>query len=141
MCLSTNDPIIKIAEKSIVVYKHVTKKSYTTCSSHTKGYVYKLFRKCPIIDLHLRYQYYPFITPLSSYSPRYRVYDGYHSFNEDNYMSNCVFIIPKGSKYIDGWFNDFSYELNRVSETIIYMGMKYLILTKFRVWIYKLING
>ncbi len=44
---------------------------------------------------------------------------GYHSYNR---FHHGLFIIPKGTKYIDGWFNDCKGIKNRVSSNIVYIG-------------------
>ena len=50
----------------------------------------------------------------------FTIYEGYHS-NVKNENCNALFIIPKGTKYTEGFNNDGTIK-NYVSETIIFIG-------------------
>lgn len=130
MCLTTKDPTIKIAEEDITVYKCLDKKKVKR-----KGFFNRLFNgKYRIAFEAMNHNHEYKIGKLNSpikikaVADRYdefSVEKGYHSFvDQDNprvSSINALFIIPKGTKYIKGWYNDDENILNYVSETIIFV--------------------
>ncbi len=128
MCLTTNDPTLKVAEQDITVYKRVNRykvqnnnrtlwekilgknKIITVVEAESHSFQYHIDEKCPTVELS------PFRT--FGDDDEFEVEAGYHSYVDMN-GCNSVFIIPKGTRYIDGWYNDSKSIANRVSETII----------------------
>ena len=123
MCMRTKDAIFKIAEKDIICYK----RGYPTViglgfSPIARGsFLYTLLNKTKIVKIDPCY---------NSYYKEYRIDEGYHSANTfvslNNFSRNGdigIFVIPKGTKYIDGFFDGNRYCPNRVSESLIFFGM------------------
>lgn len=109
MCLTSKKEFkFKIAEKDIICFKELFKDntSYFTDYEYIKGV------KNPIEDLVSIYDDFS----INAFS----IYEGYHS-NVKNENCNALFIIPKGTKYTEG-FNNNSKIKNYVSETIIFIG-------------------
>lgn len=119
MCLTTLNPEIKVADRDIKVYKELdfpsrnlttllfgTKKGKALYNSHT----YEKGELQPIERLYVDI----------GRSGKWTVHLGYHSDKEKQHRSNALFIIPKGTKYVQGWFNDDTDRENYVSETIIF---------------------
>lgn len=137
MCLTTNDPTKKIAEKNIPCYKH--------------GDVYLYGAFGPKFYPRFRYLKYKktgeeeIVPYMSVVNKGYYIVDiGYHSFNN---IESCkgaralgdetgLFIIPKKAEYIEGQWDDSLME-NRVSTHLIYLGRN----TKFNRWIGKIFYG
>ena len=136
MCLRADDKTIYIADKDIVCYKlgKISKlgKLFSPITRTTYGYT----RNVPTEPVELYFGGY--------YEDQ--VNEGYHSATSLKSLSDTrsaygtyelrdrkagVFIIPKGSKYIKGFFNNSIYP-NYVSESLIYIGPNNLI-TKFRL--------
>lgn len=112
MCLRTQDPTIRVTEDDILVYKTLR---YDNGDPESLAYnfVYKKFEACPteyLLPQELFYRSY------------YYVEKGYHSDVKQRKDSNALFVIPKGTKYIKGRFNDWPDRANYVSETIVYLG-------------------
>ena len=106
MCLtSPNEFKFKIAEKDIICFKTLERNNISTITE----YRYIKGIKNPIVDII-------FI----GYADGFRINEGYHS-NIENENCNALFIIPKGTKYTEG-FNNLSTIKNYVSETIIFIG-------------------
>lgn len=122
MCLTTKDPAIKIAEQDIKVYKHLEypkvkflKRLFNPSlaypySSVWSKYVYKKGETQPAVTLN----------PVQDNYEEFRVHQGYHSHATPE-KSNSLFIIPKGTKYIEGWNNGNEEIKNYVSETIVFV--------------------
>lgn len=122
MCLTTSDPEIKVAQEDILVYKELyyqrsgffsflfrTKKGWASLQTHheyVKGELQPPTELRPIKD---RYG-----------DSDYRVYQGYHSEALRVTGTNALFVIPKGTKYIEGFNNGARSRPNYVSETIIF---------------------
>jgi len=106
MCL-TNAFEIKTAEKNILVYKELD------------------------FDAYSPYQSYKYIKGLQKdnvkivVSKNQKVWEGYHTYNNEKdtlpYKLN-ICIIPKGVKYVDGFYNGELDNKNRVSENLYYVG-------------------
>lgn len=103
MCLRTKDPTIKVAQEDIKVYKWLT---------WPRNEFFKRLMFSPLRGYSAVVARYPYIRnvkqplveinpiPLLSYD-QHVVNEGYHSYiTKDN--ANAVFIIPKGTKYIEG---------------------------------------
>lgn len=112
MCLTVNTFEIKTAEKDIVVYKNLN-----NGESSMQRFTYKRFK-------------HNFNIPIKLESTRFgvpRVNQGYHSFltpqaySYNSESTNSVFIIPKGTQYVEGFYNTTSIP-NYVSSDIIYIG-------------------
>lgn len=133
MCLTTKDPTIKIAQEDIIVYKTLAKVELRRTD---RTWLQKLFgtnkyRIALMSEVYRTFEYkigelcpQQFLDPLPVYHvPNYPnaciVERGYHSDVDRLYTSNAIFIIPKGTKYIEGYFNDQPSRANYVSETII----------------------
>lgn len=130
MCLTTRDPEIKIATQDIIVYKELTvmkthkernwldklfgTKRYQTEHRSDRGYEYKIGKINPTVELLPRVMW------SSDEGDISEVEQGYHSDIEQQEDSNAIFVIPKGTKYIEGWYNDDTDRPNIVSETIIF---------------------
>lgn len=107
MCL-TNASEIKTAEKNILVYKELHSFGFAPFQSYkyTKG-----LQKNNVKIVVNKFQ---------------KVYEGYHSYNNEE--SVCpqrnlnICIIPKGVKYIEGFYNSQLDVKNRVSENLYYVG-------------------
>lgn len=128
MCLTTNDPTIKVAEQDITVYKllSVHNKRETgrnwfqilfglnryrkVFSATVNNFEYKIGEVNKTEELRVH----PMHAGLNE------VNCGYHSDAVPNGHSNAVFVIPKGTKYIAGWYNTTRDRANYVSETIIF---------------------
>ena len=106
MCL-TNASEIKTAEKNILVYKELNR----GVQSPYYDYVYTKGLQendVKIVESNLR-----------------KVWEGYHTYNNEKdtlpYKLN-ICIIPKGVKYVDGFYNGELDNKNRVSENLYYVG-------------------
>lgn len=124
MCLTTNDPAIKVATEDIVVYKllqyptkvgffkRLFKSSLTWPFSTVWGYhLYQPKIKQPIVKMGIE----------EGSDDEWTVHEGYHSYvSPRNCNAKCI--IPKGAQYIEGWNNDNKLLKNYVSETIVYVG-------------------
>lgn len=130
MCLTTNTPEILVAQEDITVYKYL----FTTRVKYRQTGIMRLFRKWKTVQeirTHNRQYAYKVgeIQPLVEIVPiewagNWEVKQGYHSdvtFNK--FQSNAEFKIPKGTKYIKGWYNDEKNRENYVSETIVFVKM------------------
>lgn len=113
MCLKTKNPTIKIAKKDIYVFKDCYIRDENTCTPEFYGYDYVKN------ELTLRV-----VLSLIDDGKFYRVEAGYHSYNIPNAVTNTVFKIPKGTEYVNGWYNGRKFLANRVSSNIIYLGEK-----------------
>lgn len=130
MCLTTKDPTVHVAEKDIIVFKRLdvfesrnkkrsffqrlfglnkTVKRY--CPTYSSSLEYKLNEKNPEMCIIPR-----------QYGEYYEVESGYHSdvVHSPSYH-NATFVIPKGTRYIKGWYNDEEERENYVSEQIIFV--------------------
>lgn len=127
MCLITRDATIKIAEKDMYVYKQL---EIIPSTLKRKGILGVLgFKKKHFYSLVNFYKYekhvlqpYVQLRPYQYYSnpEKYEVNQGYHSDAGSVKGSNAVFVIPKGTKYIQGYYNNDKSRVNYVSETIIF---------------------
>jgi len=135
MCLNTKDVTVKVAENDILVYKEVMiykkvkknrnrnlfqklfglNKFVNMYSSAGTGYEYEIGKINPTEELR------PY--PLWNGLDTYYVEAGYHSDTKRRADSNALFVIPKGTKYIEGWFNDNEARPNLISETIVFKGL------------------
>lgn len=123
MCLTTDKNEIKVAKDDIIVFKnlnYIRSKwfikellGFKIAMSSVQNHIYKRGILQPYITLRLFAHY---------RDPNiFTVEEGYHS-NVEEFGSNAVFIIPKGTKYVEGWNNGYKSIKNYVSETIIYKG-------------------
>lgn len=125
MCLTTDNPEIRIATEDIYVFKmvHFAKRSFWEW----------LFRKPLRANAvhrsdHLYIQ--GVIQPTVEVKPAYQedggyteVRKGYHSHVYHKlWESNALFMIPKGTKYMQGYFNGDTARHNYVSESIVFVG-------------------
>lgn len=119
MCLTTSNPEVKVAQEDIEVYKSIVFSrngffgrlfNRRRGRSGLTGHLYRRGEIQMNVRLYAR--------PIRSGS--YRVDEGYHSDVKRIYSSNALFVIPKGTKYIEGWYNDTTDRKNYVSETIIF---------------------
>lgn len=118
MCLTTRNPEIKVAEKDITVYKDgcLYKDGLTFEVGHS-NYEYEINKdQEPVV-----------LTPIDQHDGTFTVEEGYHSHARtrgafSHSECNGKFVIPKGTKYIHGWYNDRSSIPNYVSENIVYVG-------------------
>jgi hypothetical protein len=126
MCLTTSDPEIKVATEDIKVYKQLIiryvpnenrtilqrlfglKKTRMRAESIIQTHEYKIGETAPNVEL--------VTTPFFDF---FEVERGYHSDAEFQGNSNAILVIPKGAKYIQGWYNDENWRPNYVSETLI----------------------
>lgn len=109
MCLTATSGIL-IAERDIICFKN-GKISLNTFDPPYNHFLYYKGKRTKEVML---------------YCARYSssVYEGYHTYNklshaEDSARHVGIFIIPKGEKYIEGYFSD---KPNRVSSSLIYFG-------------------
>jgi hypothetical protein len=126
MCLTTRDATIKIAEQDIQVFKNLC---YPRVS-FLKG-LFKPKSKCPT-SMFNGYLYEEGVTqPKVTLQPRslfrdkseYSVDEGYHSYLTPIQDCNAKFVIPKGTRYIEGQYGFGNKSVpNYVSETIVYVG-------------------
>lgn len=100
MCLTTNNPEIKIAQEDIIVYKKVNFPKWKILRFF---YVFSYFKDYKYIRNKLN----KFIklTPIEEHSGSARghthaVYEGYHAY-KNLFHVNAIFIIPKGTPYIE----------------------------------------
>lgn len=114
MCLDAENNKIKIAEQNIPCYKF--------------GYLLSGIFQAPIQNFEYKKNKLQILVHINiDINNNRSVYAGYHTFNIlTNAKCNCssthgigLFIIPKGTRYIDGNFHGWR---NRVSETLIYVG-------------------
>lgn len=140
MCLLIFDKEYKIntTNKSIVCYKQV---NYSSIGVYSIIYPKRYKRLIRNSNVYIRaYNDYNSIFYNGSFS-KYKVKNGYHSYNCKNIFSNSVFIIPKNTKYISGHqdcgINNEPID-TRVSETIIYIGRQYSIITNIILWFYRI---
>lgn len=128
MCLVTTDPTIKIATEDITVYKYIR---FISKKIERKG-IMRIFGKKTVpcfLSLYMGYEYelnvrqrYVNLSPILDVGKgRFELYQGYHSYvtNVNDGDANSVFIIPKGTEYIEGFFND---DISYISSTIIFKG-------------------
>lgn len=81
--------------------------------SSSTGHVYKVGEIQPLVN----------IEPIE-WRDIWEVEEGYHSdVNYNMIRSNAEFKIPKGTRYVKGWFNDDEGRENYVSETIVFVKM------------------
>lgn len=126
MCLVTKDPTIKTAEQDIIVYKELEFKE--------DGFFRRWFRPSPPISTIFPHVYKPgVVQPTVQLKPYpdqknelWTIEEGYHSYPDKSWLKtahvvNAMFIIPKGTRYIEGCFNGFKNIPNYVSETIIFL--------------------
>lgn len=128
MCLTTNDPTIKVAEQDITVYKMLYP---AEVPNPNRNFFQRLFGLSKFVDgwqaesgnchytigeVNPTVELYPYGYSSGNSS----VDQGYHSDAVPNAYSNAVFVIPKGTKYIAGWYNTTRDRANYVSETIIF---------------------
>ena len=126
MCLRTYNPEIKIADRDIRVYKTlcvVNQKYYPNFLCKLLGIAFK--RKVYFSE-SANYKYEIGKTnnrikldPCRIWDNLWVVNEGYHS-DVRPHCSNATFIIPKGSEYIEGWYNDDTSRKNYVSSKIIF---------------------
>lgn len=127
MCLTTRDATRLVAEEDIKVYKHLSlnyipnenrtfwqrlfgkNKYIIQARASISDFTYEIDKVCPNEELK----------PFTTYGGLYEVERGYHSYPEMRPECNAVFIIPKGTGYIKGYYNDARHIVNLVSETII----------------------
>ena len=130
MCLRTLNPEVKIAEDDMLVYKRLEIRHIPNTKRTIFQRIFRrnMWKKIPL-SRHTGYQY-----ELGVLNPKvklivqegynkgtYKVEEGYHS--DDRllpYGNNALFVIPKGTLYIEGWHNEETYRKNYVSETIIF---------------------
>lgn len=125
MCLTTTNPEIKIAEDDIICFKTSYSRYVDKCFvSAIRGFYYDInvvqekVEVNAIKDKSLDHG-------KEQVNPLYMVEGGYHSYVklEDSirigYEYSGVFIIPKGTKYIEG-FDNVTDTQTRISEVIIY---------------------
>lgn len=123
MCLTTDNPTVKVAEQDIKVYKSLY---FHEQRVRSKNFFKRLFgMKDVIVTPKSGVQNFKYMTgalqpsvELQSYPDgnRHEYHRGYHSDADIRSESNALFVIPKGTKYVEGWFNQ-----NYVSETIVYV--------------------
>lgn len=126
MCLITKDPTIKTAEQDIIVYKELEFKK--------DGFFRRWFNPSSPISTMYPHVYKQGVVqpkvPLKPYLDRnnelWIVEEGYHSYPSRSWLKtahvvNTMFMIPKGTRYIEGSFNGFKNIPNYVSETIIFL--------------------
>lgn len=131
MCLTTKDPTIKIAEKDITVYKILDKKKVKR-----KGFFNRLFNgkyRITYEAINNNYEYtIGTLNPIVEIKPfggdaflDFAVEEGYRSYVHETgrgrQNANAIFVIPKGTKYIQGYCNNDTNIPNYVSETIIFV--------------------
>lgn len=121
MCLTTKDPTIKIAEEDIKVYKNL---EYPRVPFFKR--LFNLTLAYPYANVWTRHTYQKGVVqpnvplePIDEGDNEFTVHQGYHSYVEPCAL-NSLFIIPKGTKYIEGWNNCNENSKNYVSETIIF---------------------
>src|SRR5688572_6190332 len=115
MCLTTRHPAIKVAESDIKVYK--------SWSYPYRNLLQRIFTKVKegysIIMSHtyLRNEVQPNeeLVPYELGGGKWSVESGYHSDKDKRGDSNALFIIPRGTKYIEGWYGDRVSRKNYVS--------------------------
>lgn len=123
MCLTTFDSNVYTAEADIEVYKCL---DYPTPS---KNLIKRLFfpkhPRSSIVGHEYKkgvLQEKATLNPKGVYlTNELTVDEGYHSDTCWHY-SNATFVIPKGTRYMKGWYNDDRSRINYVSETIVYKG-------------------
>lgn len=115
MCLTTNDPTIKVATEDIFVFKECSEidKNYAKVSVAKEDFTYEAGKATE--KVHLK--------PIE-YIGYFEVNEGYHSHNFPTKYADGLFVIPKGTEYIDGWFNSTPSLLNRVSSSLIFVKPK-----------------
>jgi hypothetical protein len=129
MCLKTNHPELKVADRDIVVYKRVVtyhvrnpnqkwfeklfglRKYITKHTALVNNYEYRVGASNPKVELRA--------WPIGVEPSTYEVEKGYHSDTSLRDEHNAIFVIPKGTNYIEGWYNDEPERENLVSETIV----------------------
>jgi hypothetical protein len=125
MCLKTKTPEILIADKDIICYKESTglQKTGGCYVSSPRNYQYFPGEIAPIVELKADIDLVFSWDGIWPETGNYRVEEGYHS-HVKNYSpgESAVFLIPKGTKYISGWYNQNPMIKNYVSETIIFIG-------------------
>jgi len=109
-----NKPVVRIAKKSILVYKRLCYYQSGARSEHMH-YLWQRYKKQPIIKLK----------PIKNWS-YWEIYEGYHSRKSGKYQHlsdrpNAIFVIPKGTRYIEAKENSSSVD-NYVSENLIFIG-------------------
>lgn len=118
MCLVTTNKEVKIAKENIVVYKVLR----VFGQSLFQGFKYKLYQKYRLAN-----RLYPYSS--IRYSNLFEVEEGFHSFPfkkdaQDELRIGRIlsqFIIPKGSQYVEGVWENTSTP-NIVSNQIIRIG-------------------
>jgi len=126
MCLRTYNPEIKITDRDIRVYKTL----FITKEKYYPNFLYKLlgiaFERKLYFSESTNYKYEIGKTNKEVKLNLSRIFDniwvvneGYHS-DVRPYGSNATFIIPKGSEYIEGWYNTNTSRKNYVSSNIIF---------------------
>lgn len=114
MCMTTwGEPKIEIAKRNIICYKNLNG-STSECSY----WKYELGVTNPTVEFGISEP---------DRGNRYSINQGYHSRTNSVIYSkqhnNCIFMIPKGAKYIKGSESSLKNKNdNYVSETIIYIG-------------------
>ena len=123
-----------VAKDSIVCYKRGTydKKAAELRPHFREEFVYKLGVPTEEVDIDRD------VSRDHNFYIREVTY-GYHSSVKfSSLYSSHVFIIPKGSRYIEGTLNGHREEPNYVSSQIIWMGPKWSVKTWIRVMKYLL---
>jgi len=128
MCLTTKDPIIKLAKKPIFCFKagRFEDDNPDIIKGFSLGVDYVRGNVSPHVEIHIEEE-----DPRDAdliLRENYTVEEGYHSFNkfrhirkEMKYLDVGIFAIPKGANYFDGYFNNNPKYLNRVSSQIVYV--------------------
>lgn len=116
MCLRTNDATVHVAKKNIIVFKQLIPGNRSAIQDYpyTKNELNREEELEPIEDW-----------PIEDWDDsvsKFRVNSGYHSRNACDFFYTSLFIIPKGTQYIEGFFNNSKVERNRVSSNIVYIG-------------------
>lgn len=91
MCTITKEePVLQIAEEDIIVYKH--------CHQINSNFIVSLWRD---YYYELNKVYKTILNPFDICGNAYESGQGFYSYKEKSgfYIRNCIFIIPKGSKY------------------------------------------
>lgn len=134
MCLTTDNPTVKVAKKNIIVFKggYYGVDSLRTDLKHYTYYKMENNPNVPLVPVaEKKYtcgHYHPVETGY------HIVNRGYHSYNR---FHHALFIIPKGTEYIDGWYNDSKSTPNRVSSNIVYIGCAWNPLTWLKAFSFK----
>jgi hypothetical protein len=126
MCLTTDNPEIQIAAEDITVYKKVIVRYKENTNRNFFQKLFGLNKTTEIYEALIHHFFYqmgkpePIVelvaTPILNV---FEVEKGYHSDAQQVPSANAICVIPKGTKFIYGWYNEEKHRPNYVSETII----------------------